>query len=220
MHDDLDDFPLLAARELRNLREDLAGSPEGPFDPFHVPEVPISNRPLFLTPRPGLIIGESRAASRTPPLYAPSGQHWITSIVAIAPRKPPVSAYDERTPTHNPMKVGGKVLMEVLRSGERGSPDPRRNTSKTFFEAWASGDKVDTCLRFVSTLCSCHRGSGDTEDTKRIQSGYTSPLRNPSIFMEDGGYGSRENVGKTISLIPLGRVVPLLGDCKLFGNPT
>ena len=50
------------------------------------------------------------------------------------------------------IRVRPKSLMEVLGSGERCSPDPRRNTSKGFFEADGSGNKAATCCRFVSAL--------------------------------------------------------------------
>jgi hypothetical protein len=48
--------------------------------------------------------------------------------------------------------IAGVVLMEVLGSGERGSPNPRRNTSKDFFEGPPSGNKVATCCCFVAGL--------------------------------------------------------------------
>ena len=52
---------------------------------------------------------------------------------------------------HSLMQFGAKTLLEVLGSVERCSPDPRRNTSKEFFEAFRIGDKADTCYRFVSS---------------------------------------------------------------------
>lgn len=61
---------------------------------------------------------------------------------------------------------GPRVLMEVLGSVEPSSPNPRRNTSKDFFEALGSGGKVDTCLRFVSTLSPLLVGSGGKVETR------------------------------------------------------
>lgn len=48
--------------------------------------------------------------------------------------------------------VGTEALMEILGSVEPSSPNPRRNTSKDFFEALRSGDNVATCCRFVADL--------------------------------------------------------------------
>jgi len=50
------------------------------------------------------------------------------------------------------MQFGAKTLLEVLGSVERSSPDPRRNTSKTFFESFWSGKKAEISFRFLSTL--------------------------------------------------------------------
>ena len=49
------------------------------------------------------------------------------------------------------IQFGPRALLEVLGSVSRRSPDPRRNTSKEFFEAFRIGDKADTCYRFVSS---------------------------------------------------------------------
>jgi hypothetical protein len=53
---------------------------------------------------------------------------------------------------HSLMQFGAKTLLEVLGSVERSSPDPRRNTSKTFFEAFGSRNKATTCCSFVTAL--------------------------------------------------------------------
>jgi len=44
------------------------------------------------------------------------------------------------------------ALMEVLGSVSLRSPDPRRNTSKSFFEALRSRNKAATCCGFVAAL--------------------------------------------------------------------
>ena len=49
------------------------------------------------------------------------------------------------------IQFGPGALLEVLGSVERSSPDPRRNTSKEFFEAFRIGDKAETCYCFVSS---------------------------------------------------------------------
>ena len=50
------------------------------------------------------------------------------------------------------IRIRTMALMEVLGSGSRCSPDPRRNTSKTFFEAFGSHNKAATCCSFVVVL--------------------------------------------------------------------
>ena len=50
------------------------------------------------------------------------------------------------------IQFGPGALLEVLGSVERSSPDPRRNTSKTFFEAFGSRNKATTCCSFVTAL--------------------------------------------------------------------
>jgi hypothetical protein len=49
------------------------------------------------------------------------------------------------------IRIRTGALMEVLGSLERCSPDPRRNTSKDFFEASPSGNKEETRFHFIST---------------------------------------------------------------------
>jgi hypothetical protein len=49
------------------------------------------------------------------------------------------------------IRIRTGALMEVLGSLERCSPDPRRNTSKDFFEASLSGNKEETRFHFIST---------------------------------------------------------------------
>jgi hypothetical protein len=48
--------------------------------------------------------------------------------------------------------IATRGLLEILGSVEPSSPNPRRNTSKEYFEAHQSGDEADTCCRSVSTL--------------------------------------------------------------------
>ena len=76
------------------------------------------------------------------------------------------------------IRIRTKVLMEVLGSLERCSPDPRRNTSKDFFEASPSGDKAETCIRFVSSLSPLFAVFTQEVDTKRRQGGDMFPLTN------------------------------------------
>jgi hypothetical protein len=52
---------------------------------------------------------------------------------------------------HRPCRVAINVVMEILGSGAKDSPDPRRNTSKGFFEASSSGNKEETRFHFIST---------------------------------------------------------------------
>ena len=47
------------------------------------------------------------------------------------------------------IRIRGKAQVEILGSVEQGSPNPRRNTSKSFFEASRSGDKTGD----MSPLC-------------------------------------------------------------------
>jgi len=44
------------------------------------------------------------------------------------------------------------ALMEVLGSVSHRSPDPRRNTSKEFFETFWRGNKAEIFFLFISTL--------------------------------------------------------------------
>ena len=44
------------------------------------------------------------------------------------------------------------ALLEVLGSVSRRSPDPRRNTSKEFFETFWRGNKAEIFFLFISTL--------------------------------------------------------------------
>jgi hypothetical protein len=74
------------------------------------------------------------------------------------------------------IRVRPKNLMEVLGSVERCSPDPRRNTSKDFFETSSSGDKAETCIRFVSALSPLFAVLIGEVDTKRRQGGDMFPL--------------------------------------------
>ena len=53
------------------------------------------------------------------------------------------------------IRVQPKSLMEVLGSGERCSPDPRRNTSKGFFEAGGSPQLRFSRLSWVACLIGC-----------------------------------------------------------------
>jgi hypothetical protein len=50
------------------------------------------------------------------------------------------------------IQFGAGALLEVLGSVERSSPDPRRNTSKEFFETFRSGNKAEIFFLFISTL--------------------------------------------------------------------
>ena len=50
------------------------------------------------------------------------------------------------------IQFGPGALLEVLGSVERSSPDPRRNTSKEFFETFGSRNKATTCCSFVTAL--------------------------------------------------------------------
>ena len=63
------------------------------------------------------------------------------------------------------IRIRTKVLMEVLGSLERCSPDPRRNTSKDFFEASLSGNKEETRFHFISTSEGFCVGSGNKAET-------------------------------------------------------
>jgi hypothetical protein len=53
---------------------------------------------------------------------------------------------------HRFLYVGTEALMEILGPVEPSSPNPRRNTSKDFFDVLRSGDKVATCCKFVADL--------------------------------------------------------------------
>ena len=69
------------------------------------------------------------------------------------------------------MQFGG---IDPVGSSRIGSlPNPRRNTSKEFFEAFRSGDEVEPSLRSVSVLSPLNRGS----DEERRQSGDTIQFR-------------------------------------------
>ena len=53
---------------------------------------------------------------------------------------------------HRCICIAKRGVMEILGSVEPSSPNPRRNTSKEFFDVLRSGDKVATCCRFVADL--------------------------------------------------------------------
>jgi len=50
------------------------------------------------------------------------------------------------------IRIRTMALMEGLGSVSLRSPDPRRNTSKEFFEAFGSRNKATTCCSFVTAL--------------------------------------------------------------------
>ena len=52
---------------------------------------------------------------------------------------------------HRFLYVGTEALMEILGSVEPSSPNPRRNTSKEFFDVLRTGNKVEIRFRFVSS---------------------------------------------------------------------
>ena len=85
--------------------------------------------------------------------------------------------------------VGRSALLEVLGLAERCSPNPRRNTSKEFFETLWSGNKADTCFRFCFRLVSgcfqCVSALFPLVETERKH------VLNfeASIFNESVGYG-------------------------------
>ena len=84
---------------------------------------------------------------------------------------------------HSLMQFGAKTLLEVLGSVERCSPDPRRNTSKEFFEKFRSGDEVETSLRLVSAPSPlCLRST--EEVTKSRDKADTLSSYERSIFSE------------------------------------
>jgi len=96
---------------------------------------------------------------------------------------------------HRLIRIDRMALMEVLGSVERCSPDPRRNTSKTFFEASRSGNKAATCCSSVATLfhlvatllqLCCHSRSSSSADWK--QSGNVSQLRSDLTSVKAVGY--------------------------------
>jgi|WetSurMetagenome_2_1015567.scaffolds.fasta_scaffold248922_3 hypothetical protein len=84
---------------------------------------------------------------------------------------------------HRFLYVGTEALMEILGSVEPSSPNPRRNTSKEFFDVLRRGDKVDTCLRFVSSLSPLLGKFLKKVDTKWRQRGYMSLLSNHLSLM-------------------------------------
>jgi hypothetical protein len=86
--------------------------------------------------------------------------------------------------------------MEILGSSEQSSPDPRGNTSKTFFEPLPRGNKVETRFRLVSTLypLCCHFPTRFSPEWK--QSGNTFPLRKDLTSTEDEDY----DADKTVSI--------------------
>jgi hypothetical protein len=79
--------------------------------------------------------------------------------------------------------IAKRGVMEILGSVEPSSPNPRRNTSKEFFDVLRRGDKVDTCLRFVSSLSPLLGKFSKQVDTKWRQKGYMSPLSNDLSLM-------------------------------------
>ncbi len=68
------------------------------------------------------------------------------------------------------IRIAARGVMEILGLVEPGSPNPRRNTSKEFFEVLLSGYKAETCIRFVSALSPLLTrtffGSGYKEETR------------------------------------------------------
>ena len=53
---------------------------------------------------------------------------------------------------HRCICIAKRGVMEILGSVEPSSPNPRRNTSKEFFDVLRSGDKVATCCKIVADL--------------------------------------------------------------------
>jgi hypothetical protein len=49
-------------------------------------------------------------------------------------------------------RVATRGVREILGSVEPSSPNPRRNTSKDFFEVLRRGNKTATCCSFVADL--------------------------------------------------------------------
>jgi hypothetical protein len=70
----------------------------------------------------------------------------------MPPAAPPLPLPGGSAPMLIEKKIPPDALMEVLGSVEPSSPNPRRNTSKSFFEESVSGDKADSCFLFVATL--------------------------------------------------------------------
>ena len=85
------------------------------------------------------------------------------------------------------MQFGGKDPVGSSRIGSL--PNPRRNTSKEFFETLWSGNKADTCFRFCFRLVSgcfqCVSALFPLVETERKQ---VLNLE-ASIFNESVGYG-------------------------------
>jgi len=81
----------------------------------------------------------------------PGGQPWVSSIVVIAPPQSPLPAFEQGCPMHRLILIATRGVMEILGSVEPSSPNPRRNTSKDFFEALRGGNIVEIRLRFISS---------------------------------------------------------------------
>src|SRR6266516_3632655 len=82
---------------------------------------------------------------------------------------------------HSPMQFGG---IDPVGSSRIGSlPNPRRNTSKDFFETFRSGDEVEPSLRLVSAPSPlCLRST--EEVTKSRDKAETLSSSERSIFSE------------------------------------
>jgi hypothetical protein len=76
---------------------------------------------------------------------------------------------------HRLIGIGTEALRENL--GLVPS-NPRHNTSIENIELSWSGDKVDTCCRFVSALSPLSPEIPEEVDTEWRQTGYMSPLSN------------------------------------------
>ncbi len=73
-------------------------------------------------------------------------------------------------------------------------PNPRRNTSKNFFEFRSGGDKGDTCLRFVSSQSPLFSRIHQEVETKMRRSRDKSPLRNRLLPIHKRDNDARETI--------------------------
>jgi len=97
-------------------------------------------------------------------------------------------------PMRRSIRLAGRGVMEVLGSFEPSSLNPRRNTSKSCFEPFRSGDKAETCFRFVSALSPLFVEFVAEVDTKRKRSGNMFPLSNNLSQRKCERYDERQTI--------------------------
>lgn len=130
--------------------------------------------------------------SPTIPEYAKYLSSYALFIITISAYSTPFPQIHLCSPLHRLIRIATRGVMEIL------GLDPYQSETqypKVFFETLRSGDKVDACLRLVSSLSPLFMENRVEVDTRWRRSGYMSPLSKYLSIIN--GWGS--NARKTIS---------------------